>query len=374
MASKPYIDKRSGVWYTKARLDRDGKHKAVRLGKHDAPFPPSRPPKKPPAYVIDAHHEVQAKEARVKAGVGTGASEGTDLADYLLAYVARYKAARAGRPSREEPGRASERVVRELLAFAKEKGVKTVQAAGRAFLRDFMELRATKVSANSLRTERGLLSPIWTRAAEDELIPANPWKFVKAPGKATEHVPRFYTSEEVGRIAAACKTRWHRNCVLLLANTGIRVSATLAMRWDWIDWAASVITIPPEHDKAGKGYQVAMSAGARDVLQAMHAVSRSPLLFPSGKNPGQPCRYSSFEPRFSEAVERAGVPPGTLHDLRHTFARHVADTAPIHAVQSLLGHASLQMTQRYTKIGGAASVRYVEGFRLGGETKEGAQD
>lgn len=65
MASQPYVDKRSGVWYCKAKRDPDAKWKPVRFGKYDAPFPLGRPQKKWPKRVEERWAEVKEREWRI---------------------------------------------------------------------------------------------------------------------------------------------------------------------------------------------------------------------------------------------------------------------------------------------------------------------
>jgi integrase len=49
-------------------------------------------------------------------------------------------------------------------------------------------------------------------------------------------------------------------------------------------------------------------------------------------------------------VRRAGIAPCTIHDLRHTFGVHCAQSGvPLPRLQKLLGHASPVMTMRYMK-------------------------
>ena len=54
--------------------------------------------------------------------------------------------------------------------------------------------------------------------------------------------------------------------------------------------------------------------------------------------------------RIRYAAKRANLPTG-VHILRHTFASHlVMRGASVRAVQELLGHQDLTMTQRYSHV------------------------
>jgi integrase len=359
VSSKPFLSAARGVWFCKWKPDPAGKWVKAKLGEHGEPYPPSRPPKKPPAHIQERRDEMAEIERRAKLGIGPAVGGTKGLARYVKDYQVAFAAT-------HKPGSARMLALcaGNILKFAETRGVKTLQEVSKAFCRDYLEHRAATICHNSLKTEKGMLSPIWSRAVEDELIPANPWKLVKVPGKRAEHTPRFWSSDEVRRIADACVAPWLRQLVIVMANTGLRISAALAMEWSWVDWGRSLVSIPPGLDKAGKGYQISLTEGAREILQPMHALSSAPLLFPSPAG-GGPRNYHGVHRLFMAAVEKAGVPPGTPHDLRHTFARHLVKTAPLNVVQAALGHSSLMMTQRYTKVGGESTAEHMQGFRLG---------
>src|SRR5512136_1197972 len=54
---------------------------------------------------------------------------------------------------------------------------------------------------------------------------------------------------------------------------------------------------------------------------------------------------------FTSACRKAGITDFRFHDLRHTYASHLAMRGVhIRALQELLGHKTLAMTQRYSHL------------------------
>ncbi len=54
---------------------------------------------------------------------------------------------------------------------------------------------------------------------------------------------------------------------------------------------------------------------------------------------------------FNSACRKAGITDFRFHDLRHTYASHLAMRGVhIRALQELLGHKTLAMTQRYSHL------------------------
>ncbi len=53
--------------------------------------------------------------------------------------------------------------------------------------------------------------------------------------------------------------------------------------------------------------------------------------------------------RFKKALERAGLPALTFHELRHTFGTQIAAAgAPLRAIQEWMGHADASTTEIYS--------------------------
>ena len=61
------------------------------------------------------------------------------------------------------------------------------------------------------------------------------------------------------------------------------------------------------------------------------------------KEPGVP--YKEMKESFKKAVKKAGIEDFRFHDLRHTFASHLAMAGvPLSSIGKLLGHRTPQMT------------------------------
>lgn len=371
MASRPFLDKRRKCWVCKYKPSPDGPWVRVILCKHPEPYPPSKPPRKPPQLALERAAEFAEIEYRAKHGLQPAPQRETELAAYLARYIETFEASHDQGSTRQ-----LRRHARNFQSFCEARGVHQVQSVARAHCRDYLEARVKKVSPSSLVTERGYLRPIWTRAVDDGLVAANPWSGVKVPGTVVHRPPTFWTSEQIKMIAEACSKAWQRDLVLVLANTGLRICAALAIEWNWIDWDQGTIVVPRESSKSGKPYTVAMTRLAQEVLRRRYdalptwltrrpnAVGRS-LVFPNPKTDGL-FSYDCARAAIGKAIKQAGVPQGTIHSLRHSYGRALALAGvPLVVIRSQLGHASLSQTQRYIDVTEAEAARFVADWGLG---------
>lgn len=350
-----FLSANEGVWYVKYRTA-DG-WKRAKLGTHPTPFPKSRPPKKCPDALAKKAEEYIERERLWREGREPGRK--TPVLGYLAEFMVSFRATHG-----EGTAENFERITKNFGEFCKARKIENLQSIDRKAVREFLEWRLQKVSANTLKTERAGLHAILARAESDGLIPSNPVRGVVSPGKPDPKPPTFWSREQVQAIADACSSEWHRDMVLLLVNTGMRIAAALAMEWTWIDRERDVIRVPRSADKGGKGYEIPMTATAKAILDRRRKESTSPLVFP-GRN-GGPSARQRFADALNRATQKAGVPKGNPHDLRHTFARLLClDGTPITVVQALMGHSSLAMTQRYTTFGTDQSAAWIKSFSVG---------
>lgn len=147
-----------------------------------------------------------------------------------------------------------------------------------------------------------------------------------------------------------------RLIIQLLYATGLRVSELCGLTLDAVaDGEGVVLRVT---GKGGKTRMVPLGEVAAHTLREYMALARPKLrgahgpwllASPTGYNPLSRVRIFQL---LKEAGERVGVEVSP-HHLRHTFATHLLQNdADLRAVQVMLGHASLNTTQIYTKVAG----------------------
>jgi len=168
---------------------------------------------------------------------------------------------------------------------------------------------------------------------------------------------RFLSEEEIARLLKACRRSSHPFLSLfirLLLLTGARKGEALGMRWCDIDFAKRIWTVPKS--KNGRSRRIILSEPAIDVLNAARKKAKHLELSvdpraPVFTNPKTHKPYDSFYASWYIVREWAELDDVRIHDLRHTFASLLINKGvSLYEVQTLLGHCSIQMTQRYAHL------------------------
>lgn len=150
--------------------------------------------------------------------------------------------------------------------------------------------------------------------------------------------------------------------ILLLYGGGLRVSEACSLRWDSVDLGGKLARV------AGKGGKERLVALPQLSIDALASLTRlGPYVF--GEEPlGTRNAY--------DIVKAAGLRTGLLkplhpHALRHSFATHLLSSgANLRTLQELLGHQTLQATQRYTHVGIDQLARTVQEFHPLGDDQD----
>ena len=149
---------------------------------------------------------------------------------------------------------------------------------------------------------------------------------------------------------------WHFVEVAYL--TGMRQAEQMSLRWDHVDFANGILTIP--RSKHGERRHVPMSTGVREILREMPSRGKSPWVYP-GRFPDEHASFGKIRKHFESALVAAGIEDFHWHDLRHTFAsRLVMAGRDLLEVKELLGHKTLAMTLRYAHLAPGKLAQAVE--------------
>lgn len=158
-----------------------------------------------------------------------------------------------------------------------------------------------------------------------------------------------------------------RNIALLdlLCSTGIRIGEAAAIRLDDIDLRTRIILI---HGKGKKERLLYLScAGTVENLKAWMKLRKTietdhDFLF-MNRN-GFPISIHAIEDIFYKYRDLAKINPNaTPHYLRHTFATNLlANGADLRAVQEILGHSNIAITERYTEVTATRKIKVLKKY------------
>ena len=165
--------------------------------------------------------------------------------------------------------------------------------------------------------------------------------------KRAQRIPELLSRQEVARILSACSNEKHQTMLTTCYACGLRVSELVALQIKHIDSDRHVLRI--EQAKGAKDRQVILSDHLltllREYWQHYHPVQ---WLF-YGQGSHRALSITSAQKIFRKAKQQAGIHKvGGIHALRHAYATHQLEAGmPVHQLQGLLGHKSLQSTMRY---------------------------
>ncbi|MTJ04771.1 MAG: site-specific integrase [Sediminimonas qiaohouensis] len=172
-----------------------------------------------------------------------------------------------------------------------------------------------------------------------------------------DHTQRFLSEAEIDQLLKCCRRSSHpylHHFVRLLLLTGARKGEARTARWGDIDLDKRVWTVP--RSKNGRSRRIVLNNKAMETLQDVRITAErmsqctGPSLYVF-TNPSTGRAYNSFYAAWYVARDRAELQDVRIHDLRHTFASLLVNKGvSLYEVQTLLGHSSVQMTQRYAHL------------------------
>ena len=233
---------------------------------------------------------------------------------------------------------------------------------------------AAKYKPNTSNTYLHYMNAILRAAAARRVIDAAPRvKLFAAPLTVVD----FLSKPEMDRLVAACDLDV-RAMVDIACRTGLRIGELRALRWVNVDLVAGTLLVCENYvcgqtqtPKSGRYRVVVLSPGSIAILAAhqtavpqRHGAPAQPWVFVTRK--GRRIKHTELYKRLHRAQEKAKVPRGGWHLLRHSYASHLTmDGVVPAAVAELLGHADLKQLQRYAHLSRSHMIAAVANVDLG---------
>ncbi len=179
-------------------------------------------------------------------------------------------------------------------------------------------------------------------------------RFARKGGK----LPVVLSHDEVLRVIDVLRNRKHKLLISLAYGAGLRVSEVIAIRVRDVDFERNLLCV-----RQGKGAKDRMTLLPQKLLGELRAYCsvRQPDEYVFESERGGKLSSRTAQLVFERALKRVNiVKPATFHSLRHSFATHLLENGTdIRLIQSLLGHANIRTTQRYTQVSSTAIGRLV---------------
>lgn len=141
-----------------------------------------------------------------------------------------------------------------------------------------------------------------------------------------------------------------RPLVLLALNTGLRRGELFSLKWSDISFGSKMLTVRAAASKSGDSRRVPLNVEAETTLKAWHTQQKPEAadhVFPGEDG----ARLSNMNKSWATVCELAKVTDFRLHDCRHHFASMLVQKGvDLYQVKELLGHHSIEMTQRYSHL------------------------
>jgi site-specific recombinase XerD len=168
--------------------------------------------------------------------------------------------------------------------------------------------------------------------------------------KPPSRLPVVLNDEEVSRLLAAAVSLRDRALLETAYATGMRVSEVTRLLITDLDSGRMAIRV--DQGKGRKDRYVMLSQSLLETLRAYWRESKPKLFLFPGVGGKKPLCVSAAQKAFDRARLQAGIrKPVSFHTLRHSFATHLIESGTsVRTIQALLGHRSLQTTERYTHL------------------------
>lgn len=255
-----------------------------------------------------------------------------------------------------------EQVIGEFLEHLGERADLPLAGIGPRDVRSFRDSMASgRRSAGTVnQTVRKVLTAPFAAAVRLGYVTMNPCAAVEALKDDADAERDTFTSEQVAELVNAAEGDW-KGAVMCGFYTGLRLRDVTDLRWECVDFDASVLRLKTR--KAGAVLTLPLHPELAEWLRShRRGIGKAPV-FPTLAGKGTGGRHG-LSGRFSTIMEKAGVRGKVLrgadgkgrkthslsfHSLRHSFVSALANAGVSQELRrKLSGHADERSHARYT--------------------------
>lgn len=225
------------------------------------------------------------------------------------------------------------------------------------------QLRKEGRSDSALAQCRGMLFQIFKRSVANDYLVKNPVEFAEKMRKGPPKRKEAFTADEVRYLMENLPENKIGWSIRLLLATGMRTQELLGLEPRHIARDGSAITI----EQALVRIKGSVAIGTPKSYDSYRTVPVPPMVqycarelrdtpdkfvWNSPKKSNQPCNPSYFSTQFQKTLESMdGVRVLTPHCCRHTYVSQMqALGVSVETIQSIVGHADMDMTRHYLHV------------------------
>jgi len=211
---------------------------------------------------------------------------------------------------------------------------------------DYKKIRLQKVKAGTVNRELNCIRYMFNLAKRWKAFFGDNPISISLSLRVDDKLERILSYKEEERLFQNCN-EYLRDILTIALNTGMRRGEILNLRWEWLDFKNSVITLPQTHTKSQNTRKIPINSKLRTLLLKLSMKKRDQeYVFPSVNS--ESGHMEGVKRSFMSACKKAGIQGLRFHDLRHTAAtRMIENGANIVAVSKILGHSDVKITMRY---------------------------
>lgn len=197
---------------------------------------------------------------------------------------------------------------------------------------------------------------VWNMAKRDGLVNTDsPTKQVKVP-KIDNKRLRFLTRDEADILLDNLKIHSAQlhDMALLSLHCGLRAGEIFNLTWGDVDPKQGILTL--RNTKSGKTRMAFMTENVKSILVKPDDAKHDDLVFPDRDGNNIKRISNTFQRTVDELEFNNGISDPrqqvVFHTLRHTFASWLVENGTdLYTVKELMGHSTLEMTERYSHLG-----------------------